>query len=90
MQLGTSAIHWACQLNHYSTAELLLKAGISRDARNKVDRTPLHVTATEGHVDILKLLLKHGVDVDAVDMVHHCRNLYELDTLIYIIMLTRQ
>ncbi|XP_054285312.1 cortactin-binding protein 2-like [Macrosteles quadrilineatus] len=66
--LGTSPLHFACQYNHYDVVDLLLKAGISKDARNKVDRTPLHVTSQEGHVKILKLLLDYGVDVDATDM----------------------
>uniref|UniRef100_A0A1B6IV72 Uncharacterized protein n=1 Tax=Homalodisca liturata TaxID=320908 RepID=A0A1B6IV72_9HEMI len=66
--LGLSALHMACQKNHYDTAEVLLKAGISRDARNKVDRTPLHVAAQEGHIAIMGLLLAYGVDVDASDM----------------------
>uniref|UniRef100_A0A1B6F6N9 Uncharacterized protein n=1 Tax=Cuerna arida TaxID=1464854 RepID=A0A1B6F6N9_9HEMI len=66
--LGLSALHMACQKNHYETAEVLLKAGISRDARNKVDRTPLHVAAQEGHIAIMGLLLAYGVDVDAIDM----------------------
>ncbi|XP_076366892.1 uncharacterized protein LOC143255313 isoform X2 [Tachypleus tridentatus] len=66
--LGTSPLHIAAQNGHVSTAELLLRAGISRDARTKVDRTPLHIAAQEGHLDIVELLLKHGADVDAKDM----------------------
>lgn len=51
-----------------NTAEVLLRAGISRDARTKVDRTPLHVAAQDGHVDIVELLLQHAADIDAKDM----------------------
>uniref|UniRef100_A0A0X3P377 GA-binding protein subunit beta-1 n=2 Tax=Schistocephalus solidus TaxID=70667 RepID=A0A0X3P377_SCHSO len=53
---------------HLSTCEALLKAGISRDARTKVDRTPLHLAAQEGHADIVELLLKNGADLEAKDM----------------------
>lgn len=66
--LGTSPLHMAAQNGHLSTAEVLIRAGISRDARTKVDRTPLHVAAQEGHLEIVELLLKHGADVDAKDM----------------------
>ena len=52
-----------------STAEVLLRAGISRDARTKVDRTPLHVAAQAGHLDIVSLLVRNGADIDARDMV---------------------
>lgn len=66
--LGTSPLHMAAQFGHVETAEVLLRAGISRDARTKVDRTPLHVAAEEGHLDIVELLLKHSADIEAKDM----------------------
>lgn len=68
-QLGTSPLHFAAQGGHVETAEVLLRAGISRDARTKVDRTPLHIAAQEGRADIVSLLLRHGADVEAKDMV---------------------
>ncbi|XP_039536230.1 GA-binding protein subunit beta-1 isoform X1 [Pimephales promelas] len=67
-QLGTSPLHLSAQFGHYSTTEVLLRAGVSRDARTKVDRTPLHMAAAEGHARIVELLLKHGADVNARDM----------------------
>ncbi|XP_016428143.1 GA-binding protein subunit beta-2-like isoform X1 [Sinocyclocheilus rhinocerous] len=66
--LGTSPLHLAAQYGHYSTAEVLLRAGVSRDARTKVDRTPLHMAATEGHSSIVELLVKSGADINAKDM----------------------
>ncbi|XP_063437021.1 GA-binding protein subunit beta-1-like isoform X2 [Mytilus trossulus] len=66
--LGTSPLHFATQFGHHDTAEVLLRAGISRDARTKVDRTPLHVAAQEGHNDIVELLIQHAADIDAKDM----------------------
>ncbi|KAG7274855.1 hypothetical protein CRUP_012339 [Coryphaenoides rupestris] len=56
--LGTSPLHLAAQYGHHSTAEVLLRAGVSRDARTKVDRTPLHMAATEGHSSIVELLVR--------------------------------
>ncbi|XP_077996904.1 uncharacterized protein LOC144450195 [Glandiceps talaboti] len=66
--LGTSPLHMAAQMGHLSTAEVLLRAGVSRDARTKVDRTPLHMAAQEGHVQLVELLMKHGADINAKDM----------------------
>ncbi|KPP76461.1 GA-binding protein subunit beta-1-like [Scleropages formosus] len=66
--LGTSPLHLSAQYGHYSTTEVLLRAGVSRDARTKVDRTPLHMAASEGHPRIVEVLLKHGADVNAKDM----------------------
>lgn len=71
VQLGTSPLHWAAQNNHVDTVEVLLRAGISRDVRNKVERTPLHVAAQEGNIRIVNLLLQHGADVDCKDMVRY-------------------
>lgn len=58
MQLGASPLHLAAQYGHRSTAEVLLRAGICKDARTKVDRTPLHMAATEGHELIVDLLIR--------------------------------
>ncbi|KAM9415386.1 GA-binding protein subunit beta-1-like isoform 4-T8 [Salvelinus alpinus] len=66
--LGTSPLHLAAQHGHYSTAEVLLRAGVSRDARTKVDRTPLHMAASEGHNVIVDLLVRSGADINAKDM----------------------
>lgn len=55
--------------NHLDTCEVLLRAGISKDARTKVDRTPLHFAVYEGHEAIVELLLKYKCDVNARDMV---------------------
>uniref|UniRef100_A0A3P8X0M1 GA binding protein transcription factor subunit beta 2a n=1 Tax=Cynoglossus semilaevis TaxID=244447 RepID=A0A3P8X0M1_CYNSE len=66
--LGTSPLHLAAQHGHYSTADVLLRAGVSRDARTKVDRTPLHMAAAEGHNVIVELLVRSGADINAKDM----------------------
>lgn len=66
--LGTSPLHLAAQHGHYSTADVLLRAGVSRDARTKVDRTPLHMAAAEGHTVIVELLIRSGADINAKDM----------------------
>ncbi|KAI4460174.1 ankyrin repeat protein [Holotrichia oblita] len=66
--LGTSPLHLAAQNNHLEVCEILLRAGISKDAITKVARTPLHMAAYEGHLEIVDCLLKHGADYDCRDM----------------------
>ncbi|KAK3931141.1 GA-binding protein subunit beta-1 [Frankliniella fusca] len=66
--LGVSPLHLAVQNNHVETAEVLLRAGISQEARTKVDRTPLHMAAQGGHLESVKLLLRHGAEVNCTDM----------------------
>lgn len=51
------------------TCEVLLRAGISKDARTKVDRTPLHFAVFEGHEKIVELLLLNKCEIDPKDMV---------------------
>lgn len=48
--------------------QILLRAGCSRDARTKVDKTPLHLAAYEGHGAVVELLVKHGASLEARDM----------------------
>lgn len=82
-QLGTSPLHFAAQFNHLEVVEMLLKAGISRDARNKVERTPLHVAAQEGNTEVVKFLISYGADVDCRDMVcNFSLKLFLLDFII--------
>ncbi|DBA13679.1 TPA: hypothetical protein GDO54_018466 [Pyxicephalus adspersus] len=66
--LGTSPLHLAAQYGHTSTVKVLLQAGISRDARTKVDRTPLHIAAAEGHANIVDVLIRNGASINARDM----------------------
>jgi len=49
--------------------ELFVKKGMFKDARNKVDRTPLHLAASEGHYQVAEVLIKYRVDINTIDMV---------------------
>jgi GA-binding protein transcription factor beta len=66
--LGTSPLHLAARNNHLEVCEILLRAGISRDARTKVDKTSLHMAASEGHINIVETLLEYGSDPDCRDL----------------------
>lgn len=66
--LGTSPLHLASRYNHVDTCKVLLRAGISKDSKTKVDRTPLHFAVYQGNVEIVELLLSSKCEVDARDM----------------------
>lgn len=66
--LGTSPLHFAAKYNHVETCATLLRAGISKDAKTKVDRTPLHFAVYEGHYDVVKLLVSANCDIEQIDM----------------------
>ncbi|XP_075971203.1 ada2a-containing complex component 3 [Anticarsia gemmatalis] len=66
--LGTSPLHLAAAHAHADTCAVLLRAGVSRDARTKVERTPLHLAACGGHAEVCRLLLDAGALVDCRDM----------------------
>ncbi|XP_055532602.1 GA-binding protein subunit beta-2 isoform X2 [Wyeomyia smithii] len=66
--LGTSPLHLAARYNHVETCKVLLRAGISKDSKTKVDRTPLHFAVYQGNIEIVELLLSSKCEVDAKDM----------------------
>lgn len=55
----------AAKNNELQTMEGLLAEGISADAKDEVGRPALWNAADEGHLDALKLLRRHGANLDA-------------------------
>ena len=70
----------AAMYGHYEVAEVLLEAGISRDARTKVDKSALHLAATEGFTNIVELLLMNRTEVNCRDMVRRMEGTVSLET----------
>uniref|UniRef100_A0A182JKA0 Uncharacterized protein n=1 Tax=Anopheles atroparvus TaxID=41427 RepID=A0A182JKA0_ANOAO len=66
--LGTTPLHLAARHNHIDTCKALLRAGISKDSKTKVDRTPLHLAVYHGHIEVVELLLSFKCEVDSRDM----------------------
>jgi hypothetical protein len=58
-------LHLAARFGREDLAEVLITAGASLEAPNKLDERPLHVAATYGHPAVVKLLLARGADVHA-------------------------
>lgn len=64
---GTTVLMKAAQNNNYPAVERLIKMSVPVNAKNKRGETALMLAAgAVGRLDIVKLLLKSGADVDAV------------------------
>ena len=50
---------------HNEIVEFLLKCGADVNAENYDDQTPLHIAAKSGRMGIVRILIKHGADVNA-------------------------
>ena len=64
---GYTALHCAALKGHVDVAELLIKAGAEKNAKDKFGYTALHCAAVFGHVDVAKLLIAKGADINAKD-----------------------
>ncbi|XP_022091038.1 ankyrin repeat and KH domain-containing protein mask-like isoform X2 [Acanthaster planci] len=63
---GESLLSLACSGGYFELAQVLLKMNANvEDRGSKGDCTPLMEAASAGHVDIVKLLIDYGADVNA-------------------------
>lgn len=58
-------LHYAIHLNNAIFIDKLLTKGVSPNIRNIHDIDALAYAAIHGHIDCLKILIKHGADLDA-------------------------
>lgn len=62
---GTTALHWATDLDDSEAIELLIRAGADVKAVNRYGVTPLYSAALNGNAGVIELLLEAGADVNA-------------------------
>jgi ankyrin repeat protein len=62
---GTTALHWAAELDDLATVELLLDAGANAAAANRFAVTPVELAANNGNGEIVARLLAAGADANA-------------------------
>jgi hypothetical protein len=60
-------LHRPAESGNAAVLETMLACGFDPDARDKDNVTPLHRAAMGGHVDAVRVLLKHSADVNALD-----------------------
>jgi ankyrin repeat protein len=59
---GSTALHWAAQVNQGTIAGMLIDAGAKVNASTRYNMTPLALAAKSGSAVIVERLLKAGVD----------------------------
>ncbi len=62
---GTTALHWAVRRDDLETADLLIRAGASAEAKNRYGVTPLSLACTNGSAAMIDKLLKAGANPNA-------------------------
>lgn len=72
-----TALHYAAGGGYLDTCEFFIEQGLDVDHIDNYEHIPLHYAAggsSQGHADVIKLLIEHGSDVDA------CYEDYEYNT----------
>jgi ankyrin repeat protein len=65
---GRTALHYASSMGDCSSvAELLATGSVDVNARDAVGYSAVQIAAAEGHLDVLRLLLRHNADVNLHD-----------------------
>jgi uncharacterized protein len=62
---GSTALHWAANLDNLAIADLLIRAGAHADAANDLGSTPLHVACTNGSAPMVDRLLEAKANANA-------------------------
>eukprot|EP00382_Lankesteria_abbotti_P003191 CAMPEP_0113844904 /NCGR_PEP_ID=MMETSP0372-20130328/477_1 /TAXON_ID=340204 /ORGANISM="Lankesteria abbotti" /LENGTH=316 /DNA_ID=CAMNT_0000813921 /DNA_START=185 /DNA_END=1135 /DNA_ORIENTATION=+ /assembly_acc=CAM_ASM_000359 len=65
---GHTALHWAAIKGHYHCVVELLSFGFAVDALSMQEATPLHLAVAAVKPDIVRLLVKHGADINATTL----------------------
>jgi ankyrin repeat protein len=62
---GTTALHWAADLDNLALADLLIRAGARMDAANDLGATPLHLACTNRSAPMVDRLLEAKANPNA-------------------------
>ena len=63
---GNTALHIACERGQWPLAQLYIKKGLAKDARNEYDETPLMLAAKNDQVDLIESLCENDDNSDLV------------------------
>ncbi|XP_007528009.2 ankyrin repeat and SOCS box protein 3 isoform X1 [Erinaceus europaeus] len=61
---GFCALHLAASQGHWKIVQILLEAGADPNITTSEETTPLFLAVENGQIDVLRLLLRHGANVN--------------------------
>lgn len=61
-------MHWAARCNNIDYCQQLLEAGADCNIQDKSGSSPLHYAASNGHPEMVFLLLSHGANIMLKDI----------------------
>jgi uncharacterized protein len=64
---GTTALHWAVDLDRPEVVQMLIRAGANVKTANRFGATPLWLASVNGNPKTLAMLLEAGADVGAIN-----------------------
>lgn len=67
MENSCDHLHWAAERGDIAAVKAFLAAGHDPNAFDDISFTPLHYAAREQHLEIIRLLLQSGANVNAHD-----------------------
>lgn len=67
-EYGYTALHWAGNYGQLKTCSMLLDGGANPNIMAKHYVTPLHLAASCGHNEVIKLLISKGANVSQMDI----------------------
>lgn len=63
-----NCLHWAVQKENYNMVKILIeKHGFDVNSKSKLGLTPLHIACCHNNIEMVKLLVEKGADVNARD-----------------------
>ena len=62
---GETALHFAARSGHARSRNAAASNGAKWDVRNSEEKTALPYAVGEGHVEVVKILIQNGADVNA-------------------------
>lgn len=79
---GRTALHYGASTgDRESVAELLAAGSVDANAQDAVGYSAVQIAAAEGHLDVLRLLLRHNADVNLHDNLVSYANYTRCETL---------
>ncbi|KAI5814442.1 ankyrin [Pyronema omphalodes] len=65
---GQTPLHWAAAKSaNWMWIVMLIQKGARTEVRNRWGRTPMHIAASEGNLEGIRMLHEMGAEVNAVD-----------------------